>query len=1074
MRTDSTPPESPAVETSVDLAQLRGYLDDAKSAGGWLHSLGLADAQAAHANLLRIADSGVTLDLIAMLCERIAQMSPLLADPDMSLNHLERFINASRSPISTVALFERDPEALTNLLQLFSTSQYLSNLLVVDNEAYELLRVTEGQPIAREALVDELQNELRPLTDEKEVMAVLRRFKRRETLRIAFGDIIRSQPVATVIRQISYLADAVTEGALAFVRRMNEQRYGLPLTADGQPCRFVVLALGKLGGVELNYSSDIDLINFYEADGQTDASRPISNYEFYERVSRDVKKLLSEATDLGAAYRVDLRLRPEGSCGEICMSFDRAISYYDAKGRTWERQAFVKARPIAGDHDLGQKLLHRLEPWIYRQFLSVADITGIRMLKRRIEARTKSEGTEGRNVKTGHGGIRDIEFAIQFLQLLEGSSAPEVRTGNTLDAIARLEQAGCLTHQERTILEENYSMLRKLEHRLQIMFDLQTHTMPEDEDELRKLAIRMGYVATRHVSLLTAFQKDYADRTTKNRQILNHLLHNAFESDGDPEPEVDLVNDPDPLPEQIEQVLGKYPFEDIPAAYKNLMTLATEKIRFLSTRRCRHFLAAIAPRLLQEIAETPKPDATLVSLSQVSDSLGGKAALWELFSANRATLNLYVTLCAACPYLSGILTSNPGMIDELMDSLVVSNLPTQAILETALADLAHGAEDLEPILHSFKNAIHLRVGVRDVLGKDDIRATQATLSDVAEVCFKQIAATEYAHLVEKYGQPTIGQPNPKNADDPIAQDYALLFSDRIGQPCEPIVLAMGKLGGREPNYHSDLDIVFLYEADGMTQHTSRGKTEKTATTNAHFFSELGQRIMKIANYMGPYGRLYEVDPRLRPTGRSGLLAVPLEGFTRYFARGQAQNWERQALCKARVLVGSPRVAGHVMQAVTRATYGPGWKPEMATEIRDMRYRLQETASAQNLKRGPGGTVDIEFLVQMLQLKHGHSDVNIRVPGTLDGLASLEYGSYLSADDAQYFSQSYRFQRNVEARIRLMNTIGRHEFPTETKELNKLAFLLGYTNPQDLVHKDAETRAENRARFEKLFEEAART
>ena len=613
-----------------------------------------------------------------------------------------------------------------------------------------------------------------------------------------------------------------------------------------------MLGLGKLGGIELNYSSDIDLIFLYESDGQTDARRNVTNQEYFERLSKEVVRLLTEATDLGSAYRVDLRLRPDGSHGAICMSFDSTLSYYDVKGRTWERQAFVKARPIAGDRDLGRELLKRLEPWIYRKYLSLADITGIKSLKRRIEHRTESEGGDLRNVKTGHGGIRDIEFVIQFLQLLNGGAISEVRTGNTLDAIARLEKAGSLTPDERAKLEDNYNLLRKLEHRLQIMFDLKTHMLPEDRTELTKVAVRMGYTGTRHHSPLQSFRDDYARRTRQNREMLDHLLHNAFPGDGAAEPEVDLVNDPDPPAERIQQVLGRYPFEDVQAAYQNLMALATEKIRFLSTRRCRHFLAAIAPRLLAAIAQTPEPDTTLVNLSRVSDSLGGKAALWELFSFNRPSLELYVRLCAACPYLAGILTSNPGMIDELMDSMLVEHLPTLAILEESLAELSRGAEDIDPILHSFKNAQHLRVGVRDVVGKDDIRSTHAALADIAEAVLKQIGQREYAKLVSKFGNPMIGRPSEHELANEITRRHWERFASRESDVCQSVVLALGKLGGREPNYHSDLDLIFLFEAGGNTfPSLARGdRASATITSNSHFFSEFGQRLIRVCNQLG--------------------------------------------------------------------------------------------------------------------------------------------------------------------------------------------------------------------------------
>jgi len=1055
----------------IDIDRLRNYLDDANEAEPWLRSLYVANPNAAHANFARMATQGVTLDLLAQIGDQLVAAAPGLADPDMAINNLERFIAASRNPMATAALFERDPEALPNLLQIFSTSQYLSDLLVVDCEAYDLLRMTEGQPVSREALVDELVGDVRALKNHTDVSAALRRFKRRELMRIAYGDIVRSQPVATVARQLSYLADAIVEGALGFAWRRCEEQYGQPQRSDGSPCRFVVLALGKLGGLELNYSSDIDLVFLYEQDGQTDARRIVSNDEFFERLAKDLIRLLTESTDLGSTYRVDMRLRPEGSRGPLCMSFDGALSYYDNKGRTWERQAYIKARPIAGDRDLGSEFLKKLEPWIYRRYLSLTDISGIKSLKQRIERRAESEGADLLNVKTGRGGIRDVEFVIQFLQLLNGGALTEIRTGNTLEAIACLEQSGCLTHQERTILEDNYSFLRKLEHRLQIMFDLQTHLLPADRTELAKLAVRMGYPSTPHSSAVVAFASDHAQRTKENRKILDHLLHDAFAGDGTIEPEVDLVNDPNPPIERIEQVLGRYPFEDVSAAYENLMALATEKIRFLSTRRCRHFLAAIAPRLLAAIAATPEPDTTLVNLSRVSDSLGGKAALWELFSSNRPSLNLYVTLCAACPYLAGILTSNPGMIDELLDSLLVQHLPSLSMLEQTLADLSRGAEDLDPILHSFKNAQHLRVGVRDVLGKDDVRSTHAALADIAEACLKQIAASEYTKLVEKFGEPTILIPSESEPPTDGALQQWQRFADREGDICEPVVLALGKLGGREPNYHSDLDLIFLYEASGNTLGRQRGS--HGSTTNGHFFSEFGQRVIRTMSHLGPHGRLYEVDARLRPTGKSGLLAVPVDAFANYFTSGRGQLWERQSLCKARVVIGAPAAADYAIQAVAEAAFGPPWKPEFATEIRQMRLRLEETASRRNLKRGPGGTVDVEFLVQMLQLKHGGADPSIRRPGTLDALEALEAGGYLSSDDANYFCRGYRFQRSVEARIRLMDAAGRHELPDNPRELAKLAYLLGYADAGELVAEAKHTFAENRARFNRLFDVAER-
>ncbi|MGE0607157.1 MAG: hypothetical protein AB7O62_08705 [Pirellulales bacterium] len=665
------------------IEDLQSILDDPAVAEKRLAACGLCDIRRAQHNLLKIAESGVTLDLLADILRQLAEQLPRVSDPDMALNNLERFFTAARNPLSLATLFERDRDALPVLLRIFSTSQHLSDVLITDGESYDLLRMTDGEPVARETLVAEISAEIKALSDERTVKAALRRIKRRETLRICYGDMIRDQSLSVVTAQISHLADALLHAAVGATRRWLEAKRGVPRLADGNRARFTVLAMGKLGGVELNYSSDIDLIFLYEGDGQTDGPRPQSNREYFERLARDAVKLLTEVTDLGYVYRVDLRLRPQGQQGPMVPNIESALNYYDVLGRTWERQAYVKARPCAGDIDLGQEFLTQLEPWIYRRYLGLADIGGIKALKRRIEQRTTREGDETRDVKTGHGGIRDIEFSIQFLQLLNGGDLPEVRTGNTLEAMARLEQAGCLTPQEHALLQRHYTFLRRIEHRLQIMFDLQTHLMPDQPDEVQKLAKRLDYQDHNGTPAREAFEADYRTQTGLNRKILNHLLHDAFSGDATAEPEVDLILDPDPPPERIAEVLSRYGFKDVVGAYQNLMALATEKIRFLSTRRCRHFLASIAPRLLREIAATPDPDSALVNLAKVSESLGGKGVLWELFNSNPPTLHLYVELCASSPFLSGLMVSNPGMVDELLDSLVLNKLPTLAGLKGA-------------------------------------------------------------------------------------------------------------------------------------------------------------------------------------------------------------------------------------------------------------------------------------------------------------------------------------------------------------------------------------------------------
>ncbi len=1048
--------------TTSELAQLL-QCDGADDAAARRH--GIVNMDRALENVVNLAEAGFSLDVLRTIRDCFVTERRLISDADMALNNLERFVVASNNPLALASLFRRDQAALPVLLQLLSTSQHFCDLLIQEPSIFDLLRITDGRPVSREVLQEELWNKVRPISgDQEPVMNELRVFRRREMARIMFGDIIRSQRVDVVTRQISYLADVICHVALKAAVAQLTPRYGLPMSADGQSTQFVILALGKLGGCELNYSSDIDLAMVYSHEGNTNGPSTISNREYYDRLARRLIRSLTYTTNRGRCYRVDMRLRPDGIDAPLVTSRSAAMHYYDVKGRTWERQAFVKARAIAGDLCFGRQLLKDLEPWIFRRYLSQADIAGIARLRRKIENRTTSAGTNELDVKSGHGGIRDIEFAIQFLQLLNGGDLPEIRKGNTLEAIVALEAAGCLTMQERTILQDNYQFLRKLEHRLQIMFNRQTHELPSRDRELAKLAARMGYVSDTGQPALEQFRQDLRDCTSRNRRILNHLLHDAFPDTGESAPEVDLILDTDVPDELAESILAQYGFRDTPAAMRNLSALARERVPFLSPRRCRHFLAAISQRLLIAISQTPDPDATLLDLNRVSESVGGKSALWELFSCSQASLQLYVRMCAGSPYLSSILTINPGMIDELMDSLVIKHLPSGSHVSRALAELCRHAEDIQPILHSFKHSMHLQVGARDIIGNDDIRTTTGTLSDVAQACLQQVALWEYQRLIRKWGVPRVSSSYRTLSPNGDSNTVGLPPSD---QSCELVILALGKLGGREPNYHSDLDVVFLYEGEGSTAHrTQSDSRQQPTTTNQHFFSELAKNIIRNITRSGPLGKLYAMDPRLRPTGTSGAIAVSFAEFSRYFADGEGQLWERLALCKSRAILGSTAARDEVIRRVRFILQTPAWLPEDATQIANMRFQMQANASSNNLKRAVGGTVDIEFIVQMLQLKHFSTSATI-VPGTLAAISQLATAGLLSTSDSVYLSQAYEFLRRVESRLRLMNTTARHELPQHADKLSRLAYLMETTCEQ-LNERCDHYRQENRRRFLQIF------
>ncbi len=849
----------------MHLDQLRNSLASLDGARAVLQCWNLRDAERGWRNLSHLAAT-LPLDALRDLCTPLTRFLPRCPDPDMALNNLERFLANPAAVELLPALYENRARTLEILIQLFGTSQSFSDLLSLNPDYLDMLRVPLRRSPSAAELQAQLQSEVDAAFEDSAVLRAFRRFRQRQLLRIGTNDIIRDRTVEEITRDIARVADGALEVALATAHRQVSKRFGEPCDDAGLPVSCVVLAFGKLGAEELNYSSDVDLMFLYRDDGHTRGKHvtSIANAEFFGRVVGEVVRLLSAHTDRGWVYRVDLRLRPEGQRGPLAQSLASTLAYYDTMGRTWERQALIKIRPVAGDLALGQQFLRAIEPFVYRKYLSFAEINEIKAIKRRIEQKAGRGGVSDTEVKTGHGGIRDIEFTIQFLQLLNGGDLPEVRQRNTLAAMQALERVGCLTDQEYRVLDDAYRFLRKIEHRLQLLFDLQTHQLPSAEEELRKLARRMGYAADAAknggLDAAAAFLRDYQEKTEPTRRILNHLLHQTFAGEaGDAEPESDLILDTNPDPETIRAVLGRYPFRDVMAAYQNLTQLAHENVPFLSTRRCRHFLASIAPSLLRAVADTPDPDMALLNLEKVTDSLGAKAVLWELFSFNPPSLKLYVDLCAWSQYLSEILINNPGMIDELLDSLVLNQRRTAAELRTELAELCRNATDLEPILRSFQDKEQLRIGVRDILGKDTIQQTTAALSDLAETILTPVAAPQWAPLEQRFGVPM------------------LAAGERAGQPCRFVLLALGKFGGRELNYHSDLDLIFLYEDDGRTAPpTGAARFDQfELTDNRHFFTELAQHIIKALSYHGPLGRLYQVDMRLRPTGRSGSLVTPL-------------------------------------------------------------------------------------------------------------------------------------------------------------------------------------------------------
>jgi glutamate-ammonia-ligase adenylyltransferase len=505
------------------------------------------------------------------------------------------------------------------------------------------------------------------------------------------------------------------------------------------------------------------------------------------------------------------------------------------------------------------------------------------------------------------------------------------------------------------------------------------------------------------------------------------------------------VLDPNPDDAFVAAVFAQHGLADPVEAMSDLQRLASEPVPFLSSRTCRHFLAAIAPQLLDEASKTPDPHHTLRTLAEVSDSLGGKAVLWELFDASPAAMNLVVRLCACSPYLTGILIDNPGMIDELIDSLVLDRLPSDSWLEGSSVELCRTAADVRSVLQSFKNGAHLQIGVRDCLGKESLESTHAALAATAEAILRRASEAILRELADQYG-------------DPVTPE---------GKPVEWVVLALGKLGAKEPNYHSDLQTLFLYTDDCQTRRRVGG--HRTTTTTAQFFGEAATRLATVINDSSIGGRLYELGKPLQigsPSDRRDALSV--DALAAHFRRGQATLHQRLALCKARAISGSEATRKRVDQMVRELIAAGEWFPMMARQINDLRSAMEASAADDNLKRAAGGTVDVELITQTLQLCHARKHPQILVPGTLDALQRITDAGLIGADVALALQQNYRTLREVESKLRLLDTPKRHEIPGDAASLDRLAFLMGQPDGQRIVSLCRDVRASNRRLFNNLI------
>jgi len=951
-----------------------------------------------------------------------------------------------------------DSEALSAFLSVLVANHNLSKYLDSDLQRPDRFASVDQPARSTKEMAGGLLSELAEIEQPKRAAVIFRRFYSRKIIGIAHDEFVRQSSPDRVGRELTRAADAMIEAALQFVIRRLADRRGLPERPDGSTPEVTVIGLGNLGGEELGYTSPMKLIFLYDSIDE----KNIWHRDFYQTVVADLVNLLQGDESRTDGIDIDLREGPRYEVGISICSFREALRVYQTSGRIWQRMSFVKARVVAGSRPLGNHFLERLTPWIYRPFMSRVDLAEIRMLRSKIEKRgskiekrgspTNAENV-GKDISRTPGGRDDVELTIQFLQLLHGASLSSVRCGNTYEAIASLQQANCLTHQESTLLLANYARLCRLQHQLSIMFDRSGRLLPDDPESRQRLAWHLGIRQEasgdddHSVGDLAKFENLLDDTFIKNRKIIDHLMLDAPSDGDDVALETELVLDPDPDPEEVNATMLKHGLVHPQRAMDDLRALATETVPYLSPHRCRHFFSSIAPALLDEISRTPNPDQALSSLEMVADSIGAKATLWELLASSQPTMRLMVRLCATAPYLTEILTNSPGMIDELIDSLLMNRLPSAQRLDAHSIELCRGASDVDRILHSFKNCSHLTIGVRDILSKESLEATHQAIGDTAEAIVRRVIEHDQDILSEQYG-------------DPVADD---------GQAAELITIALGKFGGREPNYHSDLDAVFLYSADGETKRRIGG--HRATLTHQRFFNQLAQRVInRINDPKGPR-RLYELDSRMRPSDQEGGLAFSIDAFFARFEQPDTPIWQRLAICKARPISGSRRLRQQVDQSIRQAIVGTIWEVSMISEIREIRQRMQETAREENLKRGSGGTVDVEFVAQSLTLRHANESPEIIQQGTTATLAALADAGHIDEKQSLGLINGYRTLRRIEANLRLMNTPARHELPSDVNDMKNLAYLMGESDPAMIVAQCQQTRQSIRAIFDQVFDAA---
>jgi glutamate-ammonia-ligase adenylyltransferase len=934
-------------------------------------------------------------------------------------------------------LIARFPFAKTILLGIAESSPYLFDLIRAD--AARLIRLLECNPESYlSQLIEKTRLGVSAAAGEADVTQLLRRMKSEAALLIALCDIGGVWPVMRVTAALTDLAVASVQSALRYLLRQEGARGRMTPIDPDRPednSGLVVLAMGKMGAGELNYSSDIDLIVFFDPAAPT-LAHDIEPQPFFVRVTQALARLLQQRTGDGYVFRVDLRLRPDPASTQVAISTEAALHYYEREGRTWERAAMIKARPCAGDPRAGEALVAEIAPFVWRKHLDFAALADVHDMKRQMQTfRGQSEiAVEGHNVKIGRGGIREIEFFAQTQQLIAGGRHPELRVRPTLQALNVLASSNWITFEARDELTAAYEFLRRVEHRLQMVADEQTHTLPDDIEAMERFAGFFGYDSR------AAFASD----------LLGHLNvvqgHYSKLFEGDPTGNVKLpavdysagADDPRLL-EHLATLGFKKPIM-VAQTVRQWMAGDYRVFRMESTRGA---FVEFLPALIVGLAQAEEPDSAVVAFDRFLQALQRGGRLISLLSQNRDLVALVALILGAAPRLGDMLARQPQIMDGLIDPRFFGAMPDQRELSARLAATLTDADSYEDFLDRlrlFGQESLFLIGTRILSGTVSAQQASVAFADVAEGIVHTVHGLVTDRFVTQHG--------------------------RIkGQ--QTAILAMGRLGSREMTASSDLDLILLYDFDSEHPDSDGARS----LHGAHYFARFTQRLISAFTTRTNYGVLYDVDMRLRPSGRAGPVASRIDSFAEYQHR-EAWTWEHMALTRARVISSSPDFRAKIEAIIREVLTRPRDRASTAGDVADMRRAIaleKGENDVWDLKYAAGGMVDIDFIAQYLQLVHAADKPDILDVCTAHVLDNAARLGVLTQSAAEVLRPATRLYHDLTQILRLCVT---ERFRPETSGEDLLRVMARAGDAPDFSSLEArvrETQAEVRRVFRDLIE-----